>query len=37
MTGWVLDAARAINDTGQIAGSGTCRGKRRAFLLTLKR
>jgi len=33
-TGWVLQAGAAINDAGQIAGSGTLNGKSHAFLLT---
>jgi len=33
-SGWNLVEARAINDIGQIAGSGTLRGKTHAFLLT---
>ena len=33
-TGWILQAARAINDSGQIVGYGTFDGKTRAFLLT---
>jgi probable HAF family extracellular repeat protein len=33
-SGWVLNVAHAINDGGQIVGSGVFRGKRRAFLLT---
>jgi hypothetical protein len=33
-SGWVLEAAHAINDNGQIAGSGTLNGQTRAFLLT---
>jgi hypothetical protein len=32
--GWELDAAAAINDAGQIVGSGRHHGKARAFLLT---
>lgn len=32
-SGWVLNAAYAINDAGQIAGEGAFRGRRRAFLL----
>lgn len=34
--GWELDAAAAINDAGQIVGSGRHHGKARAFLLTEK-
>lgn len=33
--GWVLNAAYAINNQGQIAGVGTLNGEARAFLLTL--
>jgi probable HAF family extracellular repeat protein len=33
-TGWFLDNAFAINNSGQIAGSGTIRGVTHAFLLT---
>jgi probable HAF family extracellular repeat protein len=33
-SGWVLIAATAINDKGQIAGNGLYQGNRRAFLLT---
>jgi probable HAF family extracellular repeat protein len=33
-SGWVLVAAYAINDAGQIVGCGNRRGQRRAFLLT---
>lgn len=33
-SGWVLEEARAINDAGQIVGSGTVGGLRHAFLLT---
>jgi probable HAF family extracellular repeat protein len=33
-SGWTLNEARAINNAGQIAGSGLLRGKCRAFLLT---
>jgi len=33
-TGWVLGEANGINDVGQIAGSGTIRGRTHAFLLT---
>lgn len=32
---WVLTYARAINDRGQIVGSGTIHGQHHAFLLTL--
>jgi probable HAF family extracellular repeat protein len=31
---WVLTAAYAINDTGQIAGTGYFKGKQRGFVLT---
>ncbi len=34
MTGWELNGATAINDLGQITGSGTHNGLTRAFLLT---
>jgi hypothetical protein len=33
-SGWELVEATAINDAGQIAGSGRLGGKMRAFLLT---
>jgi len=33
-SGWVLEEARAINNRGQIAGTGLFRGSPRAFLLT---
>ena len=33
-SGWVLEFANAINDHGQITGSGTHNGATRAFLLT---
>lgn len=33
-SGWTLTVARAINDRGQIAGSGALGGQGRAFLLT---
>jgi probable HAF family extracellular repeat protein len=33
-SGWVLTAARAINDAGQVAGFGTVGGQTRAFRLT---
>ncbi|MBI1889523.1 MAG: hypothetical protein HYS18_02640 [Burkholderiales bacterium] len=33
-SGWHLYSATAINDRGQIAGTGTINGKGRAFLLT---
>lgn len=33
-SGWVLEAAVAINDAGQIAGTGRLNGTRRVFLLT---
>lgn len=32
--GWVLTSANAINDAGQIVGTGTFEGQTRAFLLT---
>lgn len=32
--GWTLEAARAINDRGQIAGQGLLAGRAHAFLLT---
>lgn len=32
--GWVLTGATAVNDLGQIAGTGKLRGVRRAYLLT---
>jgi probable HAF family extracellular repeat protein len=32
-TGWVLNTATSINDTGQIVGAGTLKGAQRAFLL----
>ena len=32
-SGWVLEVATAINDCGQIVGSGYFNGERRAFLL----
>jgi probable HAF family extracellular repeat protein len=35
-SGWELTWASAINDTGQIAGTGTINGRRQAFLLTPK-
>ena len=34
-SGWVLNQARGINDSGQIAGFGTIGGQTHAFLLTL--
>jgi probable HAF family extracellular repeat protein len=34
--GWVLTAATAINDRGQIIGYGTRKGRPAAFLLTPK-
>jgi probable HAF family extracellular repeat protein len=33
-SGWVLQNATAVNDTGQITGYGTYNGEYRAFLLT---
>jgi hypothetical protein len=33
-SGWTLQRATAINDSGQIAGEGTHDGRQRAFLLT---
>jgi probable HAF family extracellular repeat protein len=33
-SGWVLTAASAINDAGQISGTGLHNGRARAFLLT---
>lgn len=33
-SGWILEEARAINNKGQIAGSGTRDGQPHAFLLT---
>jgi probable HAF family extracellular repeat protein len=33
-SGWELTEARAINDRGQIVGSGLLQGRRRAYLLT---
>jgi probable HAF family extracellular repeat protein len=35
-SGWILRKATAINERGQIMGTGTSRGKPRAFLLTPK-
>ena len=32
-TGWVLNTATSINDTGQIVGAGTLKGAQHAFLL----
>jgi probable HAF family extracellular repeat protein len=32
-SGWVLEEATGINDAGQIVGSGSYQGQRRAFLL----
>ena len=34
-SGWTLNFSRDINDAGQIVGSGTYLGEKRAFLLTL--
>jgi hypothetical protein len=36
-TGWILDAAYAINGQDQIAGVGRLNGRRRAFMLSLCR
>ncbi len=33
-SGWVLTEARAVNNRGQIVGTGLLHGKKRAFLLT---
>jgi probable HAF family extracellular repeat protein len=33
-SGWLLQSASAINDLGQIAGTGVYYGKKRAYLLT---
>lgn len=33
-SGWLLTSAAAINDAGEIAGTGLRHGRRRAFLLT---
>jgi probable HAF family extracellular repeat protein len=33
-SGWILEEGRAINNRGQICGSGSRNGRRRAFLLT---
>jgi probable HAF family extracellular repeat protein len=33
-SGWVLQIARAINNDGQITGTGIHNGATRAFLLT---
>jgi len=33
-SGWVLEEARGINDSGQISGYGTHNGEERSFLLT---
>ncbi len=33
-SGWILNSANAINDLGQITGTGTFDGVNRAFLLT---
>lgn len=32
-SGWVLEEATGVNDAGQIVGSGTYQGQRRAYLL----
>jgi probable HAF family extracellular repeat protein len=34
-SGWVLQEARAINDSGQITGQGVLNGANRSYLLTL--
>jgi probable HAF family extracellular repeat protein len=34
-SGWVLNEARAISDSGHIAGTGVINGQQRAFLLVL--
>jgi hypothetical protein len=34
VTGWVLNGATGINDSGQITGYGDYNGLQRAFLLT---
>ncbi len=33
-SGWILNAASGIDDTGQIVGYGMFRGEQHAFLLT---
>jgi hypothetical protein len=33
-SGWVLEQAFAINNAGQIVGTGTINGKEHGFLLT---
>jgi hypothetical protein len=33
-SGWVLESATAVNDSGQIAGNGIIDGQEHAFLLT---
>ena len=33
-SGWTLGGARAVNDAGQIVGTGFWQGQNRAFLLT---
>jgi hypothetical protein len=33
-SGWTLEEAHAINDSGQIAGFGLFNGKTQAYLLT---
>ena len=35
-SGWLLNIASAINDSGQIVGDGTIAGQTHAFLLTLR-
>jgi hypothetical protein len=34
LAGWELISANALNESGQVAGSGLHRGEFRAFLLT---
>jgi hypothetical protein len=34
-SGWLLGYAEGINDSGQIAGTGTIGGQQHAFLITL--
>src|SRR5262245_12387301 len=36
-SGWLLEVAAAINDAGQITGTGTVNGCTHAFLLTPER
>jgi len=33
-SGWILNEARSINDTGMIVGTGILNGEKRAFMLT---